>query len=312
MSTYLVTGGAGFIGSHIVAELVERGETVRVLDNFSTGRLENIAPYLDHIDLIEDDVRHLDVVRAVVKDASYVLHQAALPSVPRSIADPLSCYEVNTMGTLNVLIAARDAGVERVVYASSSSIYGDTPVLPKRENMAPNPLSPYAAAKLAGENCCKVFFEIYGLPTVRLRYFNVFGPRQDPTSQYAAVIPKFIAMMLNGKQPTIFGDGLQSRDFTYVDNVVYANLLAAHAPSGISGTFNAACGERHTLLSLVATLNNILGLEFEAIYGPPQTGDVKHSQASLEAISRALSYQPQVCFEEGLRRTVAWFTSAGA
>jgi len=309
MSVYLVTGGAGFIGSHIIEALAHRGETVRVLDNFATGQRENIVPFLDFIDLIEGDIRCMDTVRAAVEGVEYVLHQAALPSVPRSIADPLTCHEVNATGTLNVLTAARDANVKRVVYASSSSIYGNSPTLPKREEMPARPLSPYAVSKLAGENYCRVFAQVYGVPTISLRYFNVFGPRQDPMSQYAAVIPKFITMMLRSERPTIFGDGLQSRDFTYVDNVVQANLLAAVAPAEVCGTFNVACGERHTLLDLVAVLNKVLGLDLEPTCGPPRPGDVRHSQASCAAITKSLGFRPEVAFVERLRRTVAWRVS---
>lgn len=252
LAKYLVTGGAGFIGSNIVEELVDRNESVRVLDNLSTGRRENIEPFMDKIEFIEGDLRDLDAVRKAVEGVDYVLHQGALPSVPRSIDEPLTTNEVNVNGTLKVLIAARDAGVKRVVYASSSSIYGNSEVLPKREDMPPNPLSPYAISKLAGENYCRIFYQIYGLETVCLRYFNVFGPRQDPTSQYSAVIPKFINAMLNGERPIIYGDGKQSRDFTFVANVVQANLLACEA-NGVAGElFNVACGERYTLLDLIA------------------------------------------------------------
>jgi nucleoside-diphosphate-sugar epimerase len=225
---YLVTGGAGFIGSNIAERLVQQGERVRVLDNFATGKRENIAPWLDRIELIEGDVRDPETVRRAMEGVEYVLHQAALPSVPRSVADPLTTHQVNATGTLNVLLAAREAGVKRLVYASSSSVYGNNPELPKREDMPTNPLSPYAVSKLAGEQYCRTFAQVYGLDTVCLRYFNVFGPRQDPASQYAAVVPKFVTAMLNGGQPVIYGDGTQSRDFTYVENVVEINLGVFH------------------------------------------------------------------------------------
>jgi len=307
MAGYLVTGGAGFIGSHIVEELLQRGERVRVLDNFSTGRRENIAPLLERIDLIEGDLRDLPTVRRVVEGVDYVLHQAALPSVPRSIADPLASNESNVTGTLHLLVAARDVGVRRVVYASSSSIYGDSPILPKREDMLPAPKSPYAVSKLAGEYYCRAFAEAYGLETVSLRYFNVFGPRQDPASQYAAVIPRFITAMLWGESPTVYGDGHQSRDFTHVSNVVQANLLAATAPGVAGRAFNVACGERHTLLDLIALLSEILGTYITPIHMPPRPGDVRHSLADVTAAQEALGYRAEVDFHEGLRRTVAWY-----
>ena len=240
MSSYLVTGGAGFIGSHVVDELVRRGETVRVLDNFSTGYRENIAHNLDHIILIEGDLTDLETVHRAVSGVDYVLHIGAIPSVPRSVSDPIASNAANVTGTLNVLVAARDAGVRRVVYSSSSSVYGDSPTLPKHENIPTNPLSPYAVSKLAGENYCTAFFEVYNLPTVCLRYFNVFDPRQDPTSQYAAVIPNFIARMLRGEASIVEGDGLQSRDFTYVANVVRANLLACESAPAVGRVMNAA------------------------------------------------------------------------
>lgn len=308
MALYLVTGGAGFIGSNIVAELLQRGEQVRVLDNFSTGRRRNIASFVEHIDLIEGDLRDLSTVSQVVEGVDYVLHQGALPSVQRSVDAPLATHAANATGTLNVLIAARDAGVRRVVYASSSSIYGDSPKLPKREDMFPAPKSPYAVSKMAGEQYCRAFAEIFGLETVCLRYFNVFGPRQDPSSQYSAVIPLFITAMLRGEAPTIYGDGEQSRDFTYVANVVQANLLAASAPSNAVGrVFNIACGERYTLLDLIAALNGILGADIEPIHAAPRPGDVRHSLADVSAAQKVLGYEPEAGFREGLRRTVEWY-----
>lgn len=310
MATYLITGGAGFIGSNIVEELVRQGERVRVLDNFSTGKRENIAPFLEDIELIEGDLRHLDTVRQAVQGVDYVLHQGALPSVQKSIDYPLDTNEANVRGTLNLLVAARDVGVKRVVYASSSSVYGDTPTLPKTEEMRPAPLSPYAVSKLAGEHYCQVFYQVYGLETVALRYFNVFGPRQDPTSQYAAVIPKFITAMLRGEQPTIYGDGEQSRDFTYVSNVVQANLLAATAPDVGGQVFNIACGQRYSLLELVATINRILGTDIAPVHTAPRVGDIKHSLADIAKARERLGYQLEINFEEGLRRVIEWFKGA--
>jgi len=309
MRTFLVTGGAGFIGSNIVAELVRRGERVRVLDNFATGKRENIAPFLSQVELIEGDLRLPEAVRQAVEGVDYVLHQGALPSVQRSIEDPLATNEVNARGTLNLLIAARDAGVKRVVYASSSSIYGDSPTLPKVETMKPAPKSPYAASKLAGEHYCQVFHQVYGLETVCLRYFNVFGPNQDPTSDYAAVIPKFITAMLRGDGPVIYGDGLQSRDFTPVVNVVEANLLAADAEDAAGKVFNVACGKRHNLLELVEALNRILNTSLTPIHAAPRPGDVRHSQADVSKAERVLGYKTVVEFEEGLERAAEWYKS---
>ena len=307
MAVYLVTGGAGFIGSHIVEELVRRGERVRALDNLSTGRRENLVPFLECIDLIEGDLRDLPTVRRAVEGADVVLHQGALPSVPRSISDPLTSNAVNATGTLHLLVAARDAGVRRVVYASSSSVYGDSPALPKQEEMPTQPKSPYAVSKLAGENYCRAFSQVYGLETVCLRYFNVFGPRQDPTSQYAAVIPLFITAMLRGESLTVYGDGCQSRDFTYVSNVVHANLLAATV-SGVAGrVFNVACGQRHTLLDLIAILDQILDSRVTSVHAAPRPGDVRHSLADITAVQEALGYRAEVNFREGLQRTVAWY-----
>jgi nucleoside-diphosphate-sugar epimerase len=307
MTTYLVTGGAGFIGSNIVEELVQRGKRVRVLDNFSTGKKENIAPFLKDAELIEGDLRHLDTVRRAAEGVDYILHQGAVPSVPRSIDNPLDTDESNVRGTLNLLIAARDTEVKRVVYASSSSVYGDNPTLPKTEEMKPAPLSPYAVSKLAGEHYCQVFYHVYGLETVALRYFNVFGPRQDPASQYAAVIPKFVTAMLKGEQPVIYGDGEQSRDFSYVTNVVQANFLAATTP-GVGGqVFNIACNQRHDLLGLVATINRILNTDIAPVHTEPRVGDVRHSLADIAKAREMLGYQIEVEFEEGLRRAIEWF-----
>jgi nucleoside-diphosphate-sugar epimerase len=307
MVTYLITGGAGFIGSSIVEELVPRGERVQILDNFSTGKRENIAPFLKDVELIEGDLRHLDTVRQAAEGVDYILHQGAIPSVPRSIDNPLDTDEANVRGTLNLLLAARDAGVKRVVCASSSAVYGNIPTLPKTEEMKPAPLSPYAVSKLAGEHYCQVFYQVYGLETVALRYFNVFGPRQDPTSQYAAVVPKFVTAILRGEQPVIYGDGEQSRDFSYVTNVVQANLLAATAP-GVGGqVFNIACGTRYSLLELVATINRILRTDIAPVYTAPRVGDVRHSLADIAKAKEMLGYQAEVKFEEGLHRLIVWY-----
>lgn len=309
MAHYLVTGGAGFIGSHIVAELVRRGESVRILDNISTGKHDNLASILDQIEIIEGDIRNLETVRGAVQGMDYILHQAALPSVPRSITDPATSHEVNATGTLNVLIAARDAQVKRVVYASSSSVYGNSPTLPKHEEMATNPLSPYAVTKLAGENYCRAFHQVYGVPTVALRYFNVFGPRQDPTSQYSAVIPKFIVAMLYGEPPIIYGDGSQSRDFTYVANVVQMNLLACQVDSAIGQVFNAALGGRVSLLNLVESLNRLLSTSIKPQFSAVRKGDVMHSQADVSKLQQVTGFDAWVELEEGLRRTVEWYAN---
>jgi UDP-glucose 4-epimerase len=308
MSRYLVTGGAGFIGSHIVEALVEDGQRVRVLDNLSTGHRGNIAPFLDRFEFIEGDLRDEETVRRAVKGVDFVLHQGAIASVVRSVQDPIPTETANVVGTLNLLLAARDAGVQRVVYASSSSVYGDSPTLPKVETMPPRPKSPYAVSKMAMEYHCRVFSELHGLETVGLRYFNVFGPRQDPTSEYAAVIPKFITAMLRGEAPTIYGDGTQSRDFTYVSNVVAANLLATSAPSMAGRVFNAALGARYTLLELVDTLNEILGTQIQPIFSPVRLGDVKHSQADISLIKEC-GYRAHLDFRTGLAETVKWYAA---
>jgi UDP-glucose 4-epimerase len=303
----LVTGGAGFIGSHIVEALLEQGATVRVLDNFSTGRYENLTPFADRIELFEGDLRDSEAVRQAVAGVTYVLHQAALASVPHSVKDPLTTHACNITGTLNLLLACRDAGVRRVVYASSSSVYGDSAELPKRETMVQEPKSPYAVSKLAGEQYCRAFHQVYGLETVSLRYFNVFGPRQDPNSPYAAVISKFITRMLRGGPPIIQGDGLQSRDFTYVTDNVRANILAATVPYVAGQVFNIACGQRYTLIDLVDSLNSILDTDIRPSYSDPRPGDVRHSQADIRAAQTFLNYEPEVDFREGLERTVAWY-----
>lgn len=302
---YVVTGGAGFIGSHLVEHLVSVGEDVVVLDDFSTGKRENIAPWLDRLELVEGSITDPDVCARALRGADYVLHQAALPSVPRSIRDPIASHDVNATGTLNILIAARDAGVKRVTYAASSSAYGNTPELPKREDMVARPLSPYAVAKLAGEQYCRAFHASFGVPTVALRYFNVFGPRQDPTSQYAAVVPKFISLALAGESPTIFGDGEQTRDFTFVANVVRANLLACQAaPAALGEVCNIGCGERITVNELWHRIRSLVGATVQARYEPSRTGDVRDSLASLDRARSLLGYEPVVTLDEGLRVVV--------
>lgn len=304
---YLVTGGAGFIGSHIVERLVREGNQVRVLDDLSSGNEANLGAFRSAVEFIRGDIRDAQLVKDATKGVGIVFHEAALGSVPRSVADPVTTHEVNITGTLNVFLAARDAGVKRVVYASSSSVYGETPVLPKREEMTPQPLSPYALSKLVGEHYASVFKHVYDFEVVALRYFNIFGPRQDPQSQYAAVIPRFITALLAGTSPTVYGDGLQSRDFTYVENVVNANLLAAEA-EGIAGrAFNVACGGRYTLLDLLARLKEIIGSDIDPIHEDARAGDVRDSQASIEAAEKAFGYQVSKGFEEGLRNTVDWY-----
>jgi nucleoside-diphosphate-sugar epimerase len=303
MALFLVTGGAGFIGSNIVEELVKRGEKVRVLDNFSTAKRENLSSLLGKIELIEGDIRSYHIVREAVEGVDIISHQAALPSVPRSIKDPITTNEVNVGGTLNILMAARDAKVKRVVYASSSSVYGNSDDLPMHEAMTPNPLSPYAVSKLAGEKYCQIFSQIHCLETICLRYFNVFGPRQDPNSQYSAVIPKFVKAMLNDEQPVIYGDGEQSRDFTYVANVVEANLLAGTASCQPGLVVNCASHGQTTLNELVDSLNRILNKSIKPKYEIARTGDIKHSFASIEKIKNVLGYAPLTGFERGLMNT---------
>ena len=304
---YLVTGGAGFIGSNLAEALVEQGHFVRVLDNFSTGKKENIAGISDKIELINGDIRYLNTVMEAMKDIDYVLHQAALPSVPRSIETPLESNDVNINGTLNVLYAAKESGVKRVVYAASSSAYGDTPTLPKVESMKVDPLSPYAVNKLAAEQYCKVFYGVYGLETVALRYFNIFGRRQDPTSFYSAVIPKFIKLFLNEQAPVINGDGSISRDFTYIDNVISANLLACKAPKAPGHVFNIACGQRIDLNEMAEELRKLTGAKVTPTHGPERLGDIKHSLADINLAKELLGYEVKVHVKEGLKRTAEWF-----
>ncbi|TEU07800.1 MAG: SDR family oxidoreductase [Candidatus Aminicenantes bacterium] len=307
MYKYLVTGGAGFIGSHIVGELVHRGQSVRIVDNFSTGKKENIAPFLEKIELIEGDIKDFKVCQQAAKDMDFILHQAALTSVPRSIEDPLLTNEVNITGTLNLLLASRDAGVQRFVLASSAAVYGDNPGLPKKEDMEGFPLSPYAASKRMGELYCQVFNRVFGLSTVSLRYFNIFGPRQDPSSQYASVIPNFIGKMLKEEKPVVFGDGEQSRDFLYVSNVVEANILASQAREVSGEVFNIGSGERTSVNALVVKLNEVSDKEIKPTYGEPRPGDIKHSYADISKARKMLKYEPSVSFSEGLGETVLWY-----
>jgi nucleoside-diphosphate-sugar epimerase len=301
----LVTGGGGFIGGHLVEGLLKRGFSVRVLDNFATGRRQNLEAVRDDIELIEGDIQSYERVHNAVRGCELVFHEAALPSVPRSIQDPLTSTSVNVTGTLNVLLASRDEGVRRVVYASSSSVYGANPELPKRETMNTLPMAPYAVSKLAAEGFCRSFHNVYGLDTVALRYFNVFGPRQDPTSQYSAVIPNFITALLAGRSPVVHGDGEQSRDFTFITNVVEANLCAALAGDDAAGeTFNIACGERISLNGILDHLRASLGVDIEATYVDPRPGDVPHSQADIGKASQLLGYEPSVWTPEGLDRAI--------
>ena len=309
MPCYTVTGGAGFIGSHIVRRLLSQGHEVRVVDDFSTGRAENLDGVRDALRLFEGDICDEELLREAFDGAECVFHQAALASVPRSIQDPIATNRTNVTGTLQVLRIAHGRGVRRVVYASSSSVYGDSPVLPKHEEMTPAPKSPYAVAKLAGEQYCQIYPEVFGLETVSLRYFNVFGPRQDPTSQYAAVVPIFIQALLRGAQPTVFGDGEQSRDFTYVDNVVEANLRAATAPDASGAAVNIGCNSRCTLNELLEMLARIIGCEARPIHADPRPGDVRHSQADIQLARKLIGYEPTVGLQEGLRRTVEWYHS---
>jgi UDP-N-acetylglucosamine/UDP-N-acetyl-alpha-D-glucosaminouronate 4-epimerase len=307
MSTYVVTGGAGFIGSHIAEALLHQNQTVRIVDNFSTGKPANIASFKKDIEVFTIDIASGAGLGEAFRGADYVIHEAAIPSVPKSMLDPVTSNRANVDGSLNVLVAARDAGVKRLVYASSSSLYGDSPTLPKHEGMTPNPLSPYGAQKLFAEMYCQVFWKAYQFETVSLRYFNVFGPRQDPTSQYSGVLAKFIPAVLQNRQPTIYGDGSQSRDFTYVANVVDANLLACTAP-GIAGeAFNVACGDRITVNSMLAQVNKIEGKNVAAIFAPVRSGDILHSQADVTKARTMMGYQAKTTFEEGLRRTIAWY-----
>lgn len=311
MDRFLITGGAGFIGSNITDHLLEKGHSVRVIDNLFTGKKDNLTNALTsgRCEFIEGDIRDLDTVRRACRDVDFVLHEAAIPSVPRSIDDPISSNDVNINGTLNVLKASVENKIKRVVYAASSSAYGNTASLPKREDMPPSPLSPYAVSKLTGEYYCKVFTTVYGLETVSLRYFNIFGQRQDPHSTYAAVIPRFITAMLRNESPLVYGDGEQSRDFTYIENVIRANIAACYAPDAAGKLMNIACGTRFTLNNLLTTLEEIMNKKANPKYLDNKKGDVRHSQADISMASRSIGYQVAVDFREGLRRTVDYFAS---
>jgi UDP-N-acetylglucosamine 4-epimerase len=312
MTRALVTGGGGFIGSHLTEALLKKGFEVRVLDDFSTGKRENLI--FEHrtpsLDRVEGDIRDPALCQKVMERVDYVFHQAALPSVQRSVEDPLGSNAVNVGGTLNVLLAARDAKVKRVMYASSSSIYGDTPTLPKKEDMSPTPLSPYALQKYAGEQYCRLFSQLYGLETVSLRYFNVFGPRQDPNSLYSAVIPRFIDALLHGRSPIVYGDGEQSRDFTYIDNVVQANMLAMSAQRLQGEIVNIACGQRISLNQLLGLLKKWIPSERPTVYEEARAGDVRHSLADISKAKDYLKYEPGVGIETGLKRTAEFFEKA--
>ncbi len=313
MPTYLITGAAGFIGSSLARALLQRGQRVRGMDDFSTGKRENIAN-LGQMDFHEASLLDLPRIAELCRDVDYVLHEAAIPSVPKSVADPAATNRANVEGTVNLLIAARDAKAKRVVYAGSSSVYGESPTLPKREDMPPDPISPYAVAKLAGEHYMSSFYRVYGLETVTLRYFNVFGPYQDAASQYSGVLAKFITLLLCGEQPTIYGDGEQTRDFTYIDNVVSANLLSCSAAAAqVAGkVMNAATGKRITLNKTFEVLKEMTGYSGSAHYGPERAGDIKHSLADISLAEQLMGYKPVVGFEEGLARTVSWYRTQAA
>ena len=307
MEKYLVTGGAGFIGSNICRRLVAERCSVRVVDNLLTGKRSNLAPIMDKIDFIEADMGEPEVARRAMRDIDVVLHEGALPSVPRSVDDPAGTHRHCVDATFTLLMAARDAGVKRFVYAASSSAYGDTPTLPKVETMTPAPLSPYAVGKLVGEYYCSVFSSVFGLETISLRYFNVFGPHQDPASQYAAAIPAFVTAILQDRRPTVYGDGEQSRDFTYIDNVVEANLLAARARKTHGEVVNVACGEAVTVNAIIEAINDLLGKHIRPIYEPSRPGDVKHSLADITAARNLIGFNPIVLFREGLEKSIDWY-----
>jgi UDP-glucose 4-epimerase len=307
MERFLVTGGAGFIGSNITAKLVSQGCFVRVVDNLLTGKKGNLAGIIDRIEFIEADMGDEKIAHSAMKDIDVVLHQGALPSVPRSVDDPAATHKHCVDATFTLLLAARDAGIKRFVYASSSSAYGDTPTLPKVETMRPEPLSPYAAAKLVGEYYAKVFYKVFGLETISLRYFNVFGPYQDPTSQYAAAIPAFVTAILKDEPPTVFGDGEQSRDFTYVDNVVEANLLAARVKHTAGEIVNIACGRAVTVNEIIDMINDLAGKNIKPVYDPPRPGDVKHSLADITLAKKTIGFEPTMPFKQGLELAIDWY-----
>lgn len=307
MAKYLVTGGAGFIGSHLVERLVRDGQPVRVLDDFSSGKRENLAPFGDKVELIEGDLRRTEDCQRACDGVQIIFHEAAVPSVPKSVDDPRCSHEANIDGTFNLLMAAKEGGCRRVIFAASSSAYGDQPDLPKRETAAPSPLSPYAVNKLVGEYYLSVFASCYGMETMALRYFNVFGPRQDPKSQYAAAIPAFVSCILKGESPTIFGDGEQTRDFTHVDNVVHANMLAAHAPKLNGEVVNIACAERVSVNHVIGQINKLLGKDVKPKYVAERAGDVKHSLADISLARKLLKFEPQLLFNEGLERAITWY-----
>ncbi len=307
MAISLVTGGAGFIGSHLVDALIERGESVRVLDDFSTGKRENLAQAEGKVEIIEADICDVDVVQEAMADVSVVHHLAAITSVPRSVADPITTHQVNTEGTLNLLLAAREAKVRRFVFSSSSSVYGDTDELPQHEELPLQPISPYGATKVLGEQYCRIFWKLYGLETISLRYFNVFGPRHDPSSQYAAAIPLFISALLRDQAPTIFDDGEQSRGFTYVADVVEANLLAAEAPEAQGQAVNISTATSVTVNRVVQLTNDLLGKDIDPIHAPPRAGDVRHSLADVRRAAEVIGFKPKVSFEDGLRRAIDWY-----
>ena len=307
MSEFLVTGGAGFIGSHIVEHLVGRGAKVRAIDNLSTGKAATIDLFRGKVDFIEGDIRDAATCRKACRGVRVVFHEAAMPSVPKSVADPLTSHDCNINGTFNMLMAARDEKVARFVYAASSSAYGESPTLPKLESMPTDPLTPYAVNKLAGEHYCRAFAEVYGMSTVALRYFNVFGPRQDPTSQYAAAIPAFITHIMRDQPPTIYGDGEQTRDFTYIENVVRGNMLAAEAKGLRGQVINLACGERVSVNRIIAQINKLLGKQVRPNHVDPRAGDIKHSQADITRARELLGFEPVVNFDDGLKRSIEWF-----
>ena len=307
MEKFLVTGGAGFIGSNICRKLLSQGCFVRVIDNLLTGKKSNLSAIIDRIEFIEADMGNQDVARTAMKDVDVVLHQGALPSVPRSVDDPATTHKHCLDATFTLLLAARDAGIKRFVYASSSSVYGDTPALPKLESMQPGPLSPYAVGKLTGEYYCSVFSRVFGLETISLRYFNVFGPHQDPTSQYAAAIPAFVTAILKNQQPNVFGDGQQSRDFTYIDNIIEANLLAAQAEHTAGEVLNIACGKAVTVNETIDIINDLLGKNIKPIYTDPRPGDIKHSLADITLAEKLLGFKPTVPFKQGLQKAIDWY-----